>query len=243
MGFVETKHCKYGHEWTVANTGWKPRAGKQAKRRFCRACANRVGQEHRARLAASRGPRPPKEPKVPRVKGPAWLTDTHDRFFARVRMLPLETEVRPRLGPCWVWTGPKINGYGKASAGGKTWRAHRLAWVLYGNPLQDAMVTHRCDNRLCVRRSHLRLGTHEMNTTEAFARGRLQPKNVLHLPPADVRERFYARDPHCSRGHAMAPANTRWRFRDEKGWLKECRRCHAIAAREWGKRKRKAARG
>lgn len=240
---LKTTHCKHGHAWTETNTGWRRRPGKAAKRRFCRACANRWGREHRARQAAARGPRPPRPPKLPAVRGHAWAADTYERFFSKVRKLPLALgAVMPRFGLCWIWIGrKKPDGYGRITAGGREWRAHRLAWVLYGGSLpDDVMVTHRCDNRSCVRRSHLRLGTHQMNMAEAFTRGRIPKPNVVNLPSRERRERFYTLGRSCPRGHALTPANTRWRWqwRTGKGWSQECKRCRAIAERERGKRKR-----
>lgn len=91
-------------------------------------------------------------------------------------------------GACWVWVGAiGADGYGrfwvkdsKLEAGEKMWRAHRYAAALtFGNAEVDAaeMVTHLCDNPLCVRAengagSHLFLGDHAENMRERAARGR-----------------------------------------------------------------------
>ena len=77
-------------------------------------------------------------------------------------------------GACWVWVGAiGADGYGRfwvkdpeSEAGEKMWRAHRYAATLtFGSDEVDAaeMVTHLCDNPLCVRAengagSHLFLG-------------------------------------------------------------------------------------
>ena len=65
-------------------------------------------------------------------------------------------------GACWVWTGAiGGDGYGRfwvkdpnTEAGEKMWRAHRFAAALtFGSDEVEAseMVTHLCDNPLCVR--------------------------------------------------------------------------------------------
>lgn len=91
-------------------------------------------------------------------------------------------------GACWVWVGAiGADGYGRfwvkdpnTEAGEKMWRAHRYAAALtFGSAEVDAaeMVTHLCDNPLCVRSeigagSHLFLGDHAANMRERAARGR-----------------------------------------------------------------------
>ncbi|WP_314365886.1 HNH endonuclease [Rothia mucilaginosa] len=91
-------------------------------------------------------------------------------------------------GACWVWVGAiGADGYGRfwvkdpsTEAGEKMWRAHRFAAALtFGSDEVEAaeMVTHLCDNPLCVRAengagSHLFLGDHAENMRERAARGR-----------------------------------------------------------------------
>lgn len=85
------------------------------------------------------------------------------RFFRHVR----------RGRGCWEWTA-RINsrGYG-------TFRlrpeqiAHRAAWILFRGPIpQGLQVLHRCDNRKCVRPSHLFLGTNADNVLDKMLKGR-----------------------------------------------------------------------
>lgn len=91
-------------------------------------------------------------------------------------------------GACWVWVGAiGADGYGRfwvkdpeSETGEKMWRAHRYAATLtFGSDEVEAaeMVTHLCDNPLCVRAeatagSHLFLGDHAANMRERAARGR-----------------------------------------------------------------------
>ena len=87
-------------------------------------------------------------------------------------------------GACWVWTGAIGARFWvkdpESETGEKMWRAHRYAaTVAFGNDAVEAaeMVTHLCDNPLCVRAetgsdSHLFLGDHSENMRERAARRR-----------------------------------------------------------------------
>lgn len=82
------------------------------------------------------------------------------------------------VGDCLVWTSSKSSaGYGQFtfSYAPKHWvSAHRLAWLLYHGewPAQGMVVMHTCDNRLCIARDHLRLGTVADNNRDAAIKGR-----------------------------------------------------------------------
>ena len=89
---------------------------------------------------------------------------------------------------CWMWTkGRFANGYGLISADGynavrhlrRPLQAHRVSWTLHNGVIPKGMyICHRCDNKLCVRPSHLFIGTSRDNMLDASQKGRI-PGNRL----------------------------------------------------------------
>jgi len=71
---------------------------------------------------------------------------------------------------CWEWTGCKDKGgYGKFTAGGRTFRAHRLSFLL-ATGQEPEVVCHRCNNRACVRPDHLYAGNTITNLLDVVKR-------------------------------------------------------------------------
>ena len=94
---------------------------------------------------------------------------------------------------CWEWTASKFRlGYGcfGVSIDGRQriHGAHRVSWMI-ANDFADppSCVLHHCDNRGCVRPSHLYVGTNFDNALDAVERGRLA-KNGAKLSREQVRE-------------------------------------------------------
>lgn len=98
----------------------------------------------------------------------------------------------PDPSACWLWVGAiGDDGYGRfwtqtTDGGQRMLRAHRAAAeIIYGvKAITDQLVTHLCDNPLCVRaensrEGHLFIGTHAENMIEREYRGRGNLHNPL----------------------------------------------------------------
>lgn len=133
--------------------------------------------------------------------------------------------VHRRLGRCWVWLGGKTwNGYGTRRVNGRRVRAHRHAYSeAYGAEPGELFVCHRCDNPLCVRPSHLFLGTNSDNMRDCFAKGRLTlPSKKLDSADIPViRKRLKAGErPALIAIDYLVARSTIDDIRDGKTWLR-----------------------
>lgn len=98
-----------------------------------------------------------------------------ERFWAKVFKLEGETA-------CWEWLGyiekspPRSGGgYGRffVSADEHWAWAHNFAYRIQHGPLEPGeCALHHCDNRRCVRGSHLFKGTRTANAADRDAKGR-----------------------------------------------------------------------
>lgn len=85
-----------------------------------------------------------------------------DRFWSKVSK---STE-------CWQWIGSvRPNGYGRFSIKGVYYSAHRISYHIRYNHIQDLIVIHKCDNKLCVNPDHLMTGSHSQNHKDRCQKG------------------------------------------------------------------------
>ena len=89
---------------------------------------------------------------------------TEQRFWEKV----------DKSGDCWNWTGAKSsNGYGAFRVNSNQHRSHRYSYeLIYGAIPAGKHVCHHCDNKICVRVSHLFLGTQKDNADDRERKGR-----------------------------------------------------------------------
>jgi len=74
---------------------------------------------------------------------------------------------------CWEWTGAvNPRGYGITTVEGSTVSTHRAAWFLKTGQFPNLCALHKCDNRKCVRFSHLFEGSKQTNSDDKYAKGR-----------------------------------------------------------------------
>jgi hypothetical protein len=90
-----------------------------------------------------------------------------ERFLSKVK-------IDFRKKRCWEWTGWVCNsGYGSLLFRRKNTMAHRVSYTLFVGPIPDGLcVLHKCDNKTCVRPTHLWVGTHQENTQDMIKKGR-----------------------------------------------------------------------
>lgn len=76
---------------------------------------------------------------------------------------------------CWIWTGTKHSyGYGVfLLPGEKAVRAHRYSYEYFvGKIPEGKIILHICDNPICVRPDHLRVGTKDDNNKDTAIKRR-----------------------------------------------------------------------
>lgn len=75
---------------------------------------------------------------------------------------------------CWIWKGFRYKkNYGGFRLDNKHIKAHRYSYFLHYGYIDDhSFILHSCDNPLCVRPDHLRLGTHKENMQDMVNRNR-----------------------------------------------------------------------
>jgi HNH endonuclease len=83
------------------------------------------------------------------------------RFWAKVE----------KTTTCWNWIGSTNRG--QINIDGKPEFASRVSWRMHKGPIpRGKKILHRCDNPLCIRPSHLFLGTQRINMHDMQEKGR-----------------------------------------------------------------------
>lgn len=78
------------------------------------------------------------------------------------------------LSGCWVWQRARQkSGYGYFKYKNKNVLAHRWSYEKFVGPIPPTLfVLHKCDNRLCVKPSHLFLGNNQDNMDDKVQKNR-----------------------------------------------------------------------
>lgn len=142
---------------------------------------------------------------------------THSRlrslFWAKVNKFGEIPKHVPSVGRCWMWTACTQGNYGKFALFIKPVAAHRVAYMLFRGEIPRGMfVLHKCDVPLCVRPSHLYIGTHSDNMRDSVNKKR-------HVD---------ARKLSCIHGHKFTKSNTHIRIRNSRK-SRICLRCVLLA--------------
>jgi|HubBroStandDraft_6_1064221.scaffolds.fasta_scaffold00134_11 hypothetical protein len=127
------------------------------------------------------------------------------RFWKKVNKNGPIPEYRPELGPCWLWLGHTLRGYGLFNVSTGRRRAHRVLYEHINGPVPDGLgLDHLCRVRACVNPAHLEPVTNQENQHRGFG--------VVGIN---------ARKTHCIRGHEFTGNNLIIR---PNGW-RACRTC------------------
>lgn len=88
-------------------------------------------------------------------------------------------KVQPTAGGCWEFTGAtNDNGYPYFRDGDRVRRAHCLSYERLVGPIPDGFeVDHMCENRICIRPSHLEPLTSDEHAARGAARRALRKAN------------------------------------------------------------------
>lgn len=126
------------------------------------------------------------------------MSGVAERFYRGVDVNGPLPELRPDLGPCWLWTlsvCERRGGYGQFSLGGRMRKAHQVSYELAVGPVPDGLeLDHLCRRPACVRPTHLE----PVTRLENFLRGD-HPSAVAYRAGT------------CRKGHSRQPETTRYK--------------------------------
>ena len=92
------------------------------------------------------------------------IENAEKRFWPKVK----------KTNNCWNWIACQSwQGYGYFGFRYKTIKAHRFSYELHNGKIPKGLfILHKCDNRLCVKPSHLFLGTQVDNIKDRVNKNR-----------------------------------------------------------------------
>lgn len=152
--------------------------------------------------------------------GPRIVGNDDRRFWVKVNKDGPVPDVRPELGPCWVWLASTQNGYGSVGMGRRTVLAHRHAYETLREPIPEGLVIdHLCRNHGCVNPDHMEVVTIAENTRRGNG-----PGHLLHRLGV------------CKRGHEISG----WNRVSHRNGTVQCRTC-MYAVRKQRHQSQKAA--
>lgn len=136
---------------------------------------------------------------------------------------------------CWLWRGAVSRGYGYSQVAGLSTRlAHRIVWLLLGNPDPGSLdLDHLCHTRACCNPPHLEPVTRSINCLRGDG-------------PALVVARA-RKQSHCKHGHEYTAETTAYNGDGSR----YCKLCKVAAtrrflertpnyARDWARRKKQS---
>jgi hypothetical protein len=100
------------------------------------------------------------------------LLDLEEKTLKRLKSKFMKNVYK--TSTCWEWLGATYNdGRARTPIQISSCRTvARIIHVLFVGPVKELHVLHTCDNVLCVRASHLFLGTHTDNMQDRARKGR-----------------------------------------------------------------------
>jgi hypothetical protein len=172
-------------------------------------------------------------PNPHREKRIVWSANDRAIELTNIQIERFWKKVSKSWSGCWNWIGASVAPPGgKARYGAysvlvapgkrKTLKAHRIAYMLATglNP-SPLDVLHRCDNTLCVRPSHLFVGTHADNMHDMIAKGRWRGQASQN-----------SKKSHCRNGHLLSGNNLYVKPNGQR----QCKKCRAAAQRRYKRR-------